>query len=245
MNTPIKLGLAAILLAALACSFPSIRLGVPTSSLRGSDDIVTVEENVSGFDRLDIRRLFDVEIVQGQTFSLVIQVNDNVEEYLIVEQRGDTLVLDLEDGRIYNNITLEAQISMPDLRSLKLSGASDASFTEFASAEPLDLEVSGASSADGEIEAGDVDIKISGASSVELRGSGGDLVLDVSGASEADLDGFTVNDARLDLSGASDAMVNVSGILDVRASGASNVTYEGDPRLGTIQTSGSSNVEGK
>lgn len=239
MNTHIKIGMTVVLLATLACSIPFV------SSIRGSGDIVTVEPNVSGFDSVDIGHAFEVDIIQSQTFSVVVRVDDNIEEFLIINQRGDTLILDLDDDRMYSNLTLEAQISMPELRSLEASGASDVKFSQFVSLDPFDLEVSGASSADGEIDAGDVDIKLSGASSVELRGSGVDLVLDASGASQADLERFPVNDARLDVSGASDVSVNVTGVLDASASGASNVTYEGDPRLGTIDTSGSSNIEGK
>jgi hypothetical protein len=78
---------------------------------------------------------------------------------------------------------------------------------------------------------------------VRLEGRGQDLLLDVSGASHANLEEFTVQDAALDVSGASEVIVNVNGDLNVSASGASDVTYVGSPRLGDIETSGASSIQ--
>ncbi len=75
-----------------------------------------------------------------------------------------------------------------------------------------------------------------------LTGSGSDLVIDASGSSDVDLAEFPVEDADLNLSGSSEIILNVSGTLDVSASGSSDVEYVGEPSLGSIQTSGSSSV---
>ena len=239
MRSRLKLAFITVMLAALACSIPLI----DTVAITGSGDLVTVEESVSGFDRLDISHTFDADIIQSQTYGLVVELDDNLVEYLIIEQRGDTLLLGLEDDQSYNNITLKAQISMPVLRAIELSGASDVKFTQFSSSNPFDVEISGASSVEGDIEAGDVAIDLSGASDIRLSGRGNDLKLDASGSSEVDLSDFSVNNAELDLSGASDATVNVSGRLDVSASGASDVKYIGSPTFGTVETSGASTIQ--
>ena len=225
----------------MACSIPLI----DTVTVNGSGDLVTVEESVTGFERLDISHTFEADIIQSQTYGLVVEVDDNLVEYLVIEQRGDTLVLGLEDGQSYNHITLKALISMPVLRGLDVSGASDVKFSHFSSSNPFDVEVSGASSVEGDIEAGDVDIKLSGASDVILSGAGADLKVDAAGASEADLEEFAVTNADLDLSGASDVTVNVSGTLSVTAAGASEVKYVGSPTFGTVDVSGASTIQEK
>jgi len=244
MDKRLKLAFAAMLLASLACTLPfDFTFGNGGPLTRGSGNEVTITPNVSGFDSLDINHAFEVDIIQSQTYSLAIEVDDNIEQYLIVDDSGGTLVLGLEDGRTYTDVTLKAQISMPELLALELSGASDAKFTQFESSDPFDLKASGASAASGDIEAGDVTIKLSGASDVQLEGEGRDLLLDASGASRVDLEEFEVEDATLDLSGASDVTVSVNGVLNVSASGASDVTYFGNPKLGDIETSGASSIQ--
>jgi hypothetical protein len=244
MSKRLKLALAAMLLASLACTFPfEFTFGNGGPITRGSGNEVTITPNVSGFDSLDISHAFEVDIIQSQTYSLAIDVDDNIEQYLVVDDSGGTLVLGLEDGRTYTNVTLRAQISMPELRSLELSGASEARFAQFESSDPFDIIASGASEIDGDIEAGDVTIKVSGASDVRLEGDGQDLLLEVSGASQVNLEEFTVEDATLDLSGASEVTVSVNGVLNVNASGAADITYLGNPTLGDIQTSGASSIQ--
>jgi hypothetical protein len=141
--------------------------------------------------------------------------------------------------------TMEAEIAMPALVGLNLSGASQGVISGFKSERPLELEVSGASAIRGDIESGDVTAGISGASSLQLDGRGSDLKLNVSGASRADLAGFRVRDADVEVSGASSARVAPSGRLDVEASGASRVYYLGNPTMGRVEVSGGSVVESK
>jgi hypothetical protein len=244
MNRRVKLAFSALLMASLACTAPfGFTFGNGGPRTRGSGNEVTISPEVSGFDSLDIGHTFEVDIIQSQTYSLVVTVDDNIEQYLVIDDSGGTLTLNLEADRSYSDVTLKAQISMPTLSELELSGASKAEFTQFASSDPFDLRVSGASEAKGDIEAGDVTIKVSGASEGHLHGEGQDLLLEVSGASHVDLGEFTVEDATLDLSGASEVTVNVNGILNVNASGASDVTYVGNPILGDMETSGASSIQ--
>jgi hypothetical protein len=214
-------------------------------SLVGSGIPVTREFDLSGFDQVEVSDSFEVDIRQGDAYSVVVRTDDNVAEYLEIVQRGSTLRIGLRP-HTYTMVsveTLEAEITMPELSGLELSGASSAMIVGFQSSDPFYAEVSGASSLEGEIQAGGVRFNVSGASDVKLTGSGGDLEMDVSGASSVDLAGFPVTSASIQVSGASSATVNTSGTLDVEASGASRVRYLGSPTLGSVDSSGGSTIE--
>jgi hypothetical protein len=113
------------------------------------------------------------------------------------------------------------------------------------SAGDIRFDVSGASRVTGDLTAGDADLDISGASTVELQGSGGNIVVDASGASHAKLADFPVNNANVKLSGASNGTVNLDGRLDANLSGASRLSYMGEPTMGSITTSGGSMLSAK
>ncbi len=66
----------------------------------GSGQVVTQEMELTGFDKLDISQGFNVQVDQGDEFSVVIRVDDNLVEYLQVEKVGDTLKIGLEGNRI-------------------------------------------------------------------------------------------------------------------------------------------------
>ena len=245
MKQPIFLMLGSLIVVSLACSLPELP-SISQVSLTASGNVVTQEEAISEFDKVETSHSFVVNIKQGENFSVIIRVDDNLVEQLQVEKFGSTLKIGLKPGiSIVSNATLEAEITMPELTGLDLSGASKATISGFKSTKNLTVDLSGASSVRGDIEAGDTSFDLSGSSSANLTGSGGNLTLDASGSSDVDLSDFPVADVEIDASGASTVTVNPSGRLDVEASGASNVYYLGDPGMGTIDTSGASSVESR
>ncbi len=246
MKKALLLPLILLFTASLACTISGFDISVG-DRIAGSGDVVELDRDLAGFDSLDISNAFDVEVSQGNEYSVIIRIDDNLVDYLEVSLVGSELNIGMESGRNYGftSITLEAEVTMPELSAIDASGASNARISGFSSDAAFRANVSGASNLEGELAAGDVRIDVSGASSVELSGSSSDLDLDVSGGSNVDFIDFASADASVHLSGASDVAVNVSGTLNVDASGASHVEYSGDPTLGRIELSGASSMDEK
>lgn len=219
--------------------------GCAVGSITGSGDIVAQEETFSDFNRLDISDGFNVNVRQGGSFSVIIRVDDNLVDYLQVAKQGSTLQIGLKPGRIYSllDATLEADITMPELTGLDLSGGSHVTLSGFGSAKALDADLSGGSHLQGDVEAGDATIEISGGSHVTLSGSAGNLMVNASGGSQAKLADLMVVDVEVDASGGSHVTINPSGSLDADASGGSHVRYLGNPVLGRIDADGSSTIK--
>lgn len=230
--------LGVVLVAALVA-------GCATISIEGSGNVVSTSEEFTGFDRVSASHSFEVEIHQSESYGVVVRVDDNIVQHLQVVMRGSTLEIGLKPGNTYNinDATLEAEVSLPELTGLELSGSSDATVTGFASLKDLTVELSGSSSLEGEIDAGDVRIEASGSSDVKLSGLVRDLTVNASGSSEIQLADFVVDDADIEASGGSEVMVNAGGTLTVNASGGARVTYLGNPTQGSVETSGGASVE--
>jgi hypothetical protein len=231
-----------ILIIALlsACTLATERV-----TIEGSGDIVTQEEELGRFDEVRASHSFQLRVQQGEEHRVIVRVDDNVLAYLLVEKDGDALQIGLDPDHNYNmkNATLEAEVTMPALAGLILSGSSDATITGFTSNGTFNAELSGSSSLRGDVDTGDATLDLSGSSSAALNGSARDLEIDVSGSSDIDLSAFRVSDTRVEASGSSTVTIHTSGRLDVDASGASHVFYLGEPTLGDIETSGGSSVE--
>jgi hypothetical protein len=218
----------------------------PNGTLFGSGKVVTQEVAASNFDRVEVGGAFRVDIRQAESYSVAIRIDDNLVQCLDVYASGGTLHIGLKsECWVSGATTMEAQVTMPTLTGMNLSGASHGTITGFKSSKDLTVEVSGASSLQGDIEAGNMRLNVSGASQLTLTGTGGNLTAEASGASHIDLEGLPIKDASVELSGASSATVYPSGRIDVGASGASHLYYLGSPTLGRVETSGASSIEGK
>lgn len=232
-------------------------------SLTGSSNIITREMYYSNFTKLEVSSAFEVDISRGNSYFVSITANDNLFQHLDIRQEGKTLHIELKQPRIYIRTTQKAAIVMPDLYRLELSGASKGEVGGFSSEDPIDLDLSGASSlyinnfeagdaefdisgaskVSGSIKTADCNFVVSGGSTVELDGSAGDVAIEASGASKVRLPDFAVNNAKVDLSGASKATINASGRLDGNVLSASELSYVGNPTLGSIVISGASEIK--
>ena len=222
-------------------------VGCTPIPITGSGNVVTQEEPITGFDKVDISYSFDVNISQGESFSVVIRADDNLVEHLQVVKQGSTLKIGLKpNSPDIRSATLQVEVTMPELTGLDMSGSSHATITGFKSAQALIVDADGASHLQGDIEADTVSFNIGGSSEVILTGSAQNLIMEeAAGRSVVDLTDFPVVDASVKAGGKSQVTVNVSGRLDVDASNGANVYYLGNPTLGTIDTTGSATVERK
>jgi hypothetical protein len=215
----------------------------PLTPVTGSGRTETRSFDLSGFTKVEGANAFQINIQQGDQFSVKVTADDNLWDRLDVSQSGQTLRVGLKPGMFVTRAQLQADVTMPSLNGLGLSGAARASLQGFKDAAPqLSLSASGASQIDGEMNGGATTIDLSGASRVVPRGASQSVVVSASGASTADLTNFPVDRADVRLSGASNATVPVKSTLDYDLSGASNLTYTGSPSIGRSQTSGASNA---
>jgi len=207
-------------------------------------NLKTEEMEFSDFTAVEVDGAFEVSVTQSSSYSVIIIADEKIIDNVEVTQTEDTLKIGMEPG-IYTG-TRKAEITMPELDKLLLSGATRGTVEGFSSSNSFVLGLSGASSLEmTNINVGDAEIEVSGASTLNARGTASDLAALVSGASNVDLSDFPVNDADVNLSGASRATINLDGRLDAEVSGASTLEYMGDPTMGDINTSGSSTINKK
>ncbi len=222
-----------ILLSGCAMAFPRL---IAT----GSGRPITKELSLTGFDTVDVSSAFNVDITQGEEFRVTLKADDNFMPHVRAVQNGTTLRIDLDPdfpgAWSWKIGTLEALITTPDLRELRLSGSSHGRITGFT--RDLDLNLSGGSWLKGSVAAGSLNLTASGASNARLDGSAQELTVRGSGVSRVQLADLRAGNARIDLSGGASAQIEVLGQLDYDLSGGARLEYTGRPRISQATTSG-------
>jgi hypothetical protein len=231
--------------------------------------VTTKNYDMQDFSRVTVSSAFEVEIVESSTWSISVTAQEKLFDNINVSNDGDKLEINMKWGwgtwlSNWNYQRPKAKITMPVLAGLDLSGASKGTITGFKSDQDTVILVSGASSLTVNMEAGNTSLEISGASRIEgtikvadlkaavtgasraiLSGSANDIDLECSGASTSDLEALTAQNINVDLSGASRATVSPKDTMKVAISGASSLTYTGEPALEAIEVSGASTIHKK
>jgi hypothetical protein len=228
----------------------------------GSGRIITKDYNFTNFTEVDISSFFKYEINRSDSFGIKASTYENIIDHLDITQSGKTLLVRFKPG-VFNTDT-NITITMPELSKLVVSGASRGSAKGFQSSNQYDLEVSGASQLEMDVEAGNTKVNVSGASKVtgnlragetrivvsgasgcDISGSAGLTTVEVSGASHFDSLNFHMQNANINVSGASHAAIYTSGTLNLDVTGASTLDYSGNPILSKVNVSGASKLNSK
>jgi hypothetical protein len=191
--------------------------------------VASVSRDLSGFDRIDARGTWQVELKQGDAWNVVLAYPERAEDRLDVRVENRRLVLE-EKRRGWSwfgggdGENLEATITMPALAGIDLAGASELTLTGF-SGEALAITVAG---------------------QTEIEGDGryDELQLVVNGMGEVNLDDVVVTDAHVVLSGMGEVTLNMNGgVLSGTVSGMGQIRYHGTVREQNVVTSGFSSVD--
>ena len=198
------------------------------------------------FTRLKISSALKVWITQGDNCDVRIETEEGSDcrSLVDIDQSGETLELALKSSflKLRDFHTINVYITIRELKELEVSGAVDVRSKNKLLCQKLDMDLSGAVKTQLDLSAGDVTVECSGAVKLELQGECKTLDIDMSGATKVLATEMSVDVCHVETSGAGSIDVAVIKELRVDSSGASSVTYRGDPEVLKIRTSGAAEV---
>ena len=222
-----------------------------TATSKVDADYTKCKFNCKNFTGLDLSGVVEVNLVKSDSYKVEVTLPSVLQEYLLVYESNGVLKIGWNKqipSKLHKRLgswTCKAEIAMPELRKVEMSGATslrcDDTF-ELGRGE-LSLELSGASHIKTlNANAGKLDAEISGASSCVMYGSYHEAELDLSGATKTSLDG-DYGKVEIDASGACEVNLKGSiGTLEIDASGASNVkAMNAEAENAILETSGAAN----
>lgn len=195
---------------------------------------------LDGFTGVEITGDADVELSEGEEFSVVVTADSGLQEYIETSVVGTTLLVEQNYSIIGSSPHVLVTITVPELSSVELSGSSDAVISDV-DGGPFRLDVSGSADVIMDANSKDMTISVSGSGDITARGTVNALAIDISGSGDIAGKDLTAADARVDLSGSGTIAVRARDSLDVSVSGSGDVTYWGDPEV-TESITGSGGV---
>ena len=197
----------------------------------GDGNVISQARSVTDFKGVEVGGAIELYLTQDSAYSVKVETDNNLQEFIEVYKEGDILRV-----RTANNINLDptgdrikVYVSAPSYRKIGASGACKVIAQNKLSHESgIDIDLSGASEAQLEIQAPNVDVEASGACNLTMRGQTKDLTIDGSGSTEIKAFDLLSENADIELSGAGDVDIYASVKVDARTSGSSSIRYKGN-----------------
>jgi hypothetical protein len=206
----------------------------------GSGNKVTQNREVPAFDAVRLKGSLDVKIVVGSQRSLSVTIDDNLQELVTSTVTDGTLIVETKHVS-YHGVG-RAEITVPSLKSLELSGSGDV--TVDGGSGDLRLRLSGSGDITWRATAGKLDAALSGSGDLKLAGKADVATLHVSGSGDIEADDLVATSADVTISGSGDVGVTLAGgSLRASVSGSGDIVWHGSATVEDMRVHGSGSIE--
>ncbi len=241
-----RLAISAILFCILACSaVTGGDWGGGGSAIYGSGNLVSEKRTVSGISGVQLTMNGTLHITMGNSDSLRVEAEDNLQPYIRTEVTGGTLVIETRPGfQLENTRPMNDFLTVRQLSAISLSSSGDARAEDLHSGAFSVAISSSGNVTIGRLEANSINVRIS--SSGELTIQGGRVqtqTISLSSSGEYSARDLQSANADVSLSSSGDATIRVSDHLTGRLSSSGNVYYIGNPDVRVTKSSSGTAVQ--
>jgi len=179
------------------------------AQVRGNGNVEKQERNVGDFTGIEVRSGIDLIVKQGDQPNVIIETDENLQEYIITEVESGILKIYVQKNtRINKSSAMDAHVTVNQLNRIKVSGGGDVQ-------------------SKGMINSDDIGIAISGGGDLQFDLKAKRAKCDVSGGGDVSMDA-EIEEFKVDLSGGGDIQFNGNlGLLDLSMSGGGNAKING------------------
>jgi hypothetical protein len=226
-----------IILLAASMSF------ISCESISGNGNVREEKRPLSNINTVKTSGSIDVEITNGNTYSLTVENDENLIPYVVTEVNGSELNIYYKNGYSIMNDHAKVIVTVPTLSRIITSGSGDITTNGiFNSSHEIEMNTSGSGDIKANVNAPSVKVTGSGSGDIELSGMTKDFDCRISGSGDIKCRNLKSENAVIHVSGSSDVHVFASVSLKVNVTGSGDVHYSGNPSTPEIHITGSGTV---
>ncbi|WP_416437836.1 head GIN domain-containing protein [Phnomibacter sp. MR] len=211
--------------------------------ISGNGNVVTQTRETGEFSEIVVSGSMQVEVAAAPGIGVQVQAEDNLQEYIITEVKGNRLQVKFKSNvSVNSHKAIKVLVRMPKLNAASIAGSgSIRSSNQLNSNGNFAATISGSGSVDVQTSASKVAATIAGSGNIALAGKTDDLHVVISGSGSFKGYQLSANEASVQISGSGDVQAYASNKLDAAISGSGSVYYKGNASI-SVKTSGSGKV---
>ena len=198
-------------------------------TINGNGKIVTESRKVTKAEKIKLEGSFDVEINQGATTSVSIETDENLQQYIIINESNNQISLrEKSNYNLKSDHPIKVKITTPKLSKIALSGSGKITGkSKFTGMDKLIISLSGSGDINLDINTPDLDVNIAGVGSLILSGETRNARFDIAGSGDCDATNLKTENTKVDVAGVGTVKIFADVLLDVNVAGSGTVYYKG------------------
>lgn len=217
---------------------------ISCNSITGNGNVTRENRNLSEINTIRTSGSIDVEIINGSTYSLIVEDDANIIPYIITEISGGVLNVHYKNGYSILNDHAKVMVTVPSIDKVATSGSGDVSTSgTLKSNNELVFSTSGSGDIKADVDAPAIKVDGSGSGDISLSGRTKNFDCSMSGSGDIRCGNLKSENATIHVAGSSDVHVFASVSLKVNVAGSGDVYYAGNPPTPEIHIAGSGTVQ--
>lgn len=211
--------------------------------INGNGNVVTQTRETGTFSEIVVSGSMQVEVTAAPGIGVQVQAEDNLQEYIVTEVKGNRLHVKFKNNvSINSHKAIKVLVRMPKLNAASIAGSGSIhSSNQLNSNGNFSASISGSGNVDVQTSATKVDASIAGSGNIVLAGKTDDLRVSISGSGSFKGYELAANDASVQIAGSGDVEAYANQKLNASISGSGSVYYKGNASI-AVKTSGSGKV---
>jgi len=201
--------------------------------IKGNGVIQTREYSIKDFTEVNVAGEMEVYITQGPVYSVKVEADENLFEYLDIEKDGNELEIGEKEG--YNldpKSPIKVYVTSPTFEALEIAGSGKIiSQSKITNQKEINVDVAGSGDVQLDVDAPEVKAEVAGSGDIILTGTAKEFSVDIAGSGDIRAFGLLTEITKVDIAGSGNAEVSASRELDVDVAGSGNVIYKGNPSV--------------
>ncbi len=197
--------------------------------IRGNGNITSASRDLGNFEGVRTSGSFDTEISTGNEYTVRVETDENLHEYVETLVEDNILRVKTRDGySLSSDKGVRLYITAPSYRVARISGSgSMISRNRITSTSAMDIGISGSGDIQLDIDAPEASSEISGSGKVVLNGQTKTFKAEINGGGEVKAFDLRAEEATIDINGSGEVEVFASVNLNVNVRGSGDVKYKG------------------
>ncbi len=222
----------------LALPFLAAQFSI-AQEVEGNGKIVKKFYSISSFDRIELNGIYNTVIKQGNTESVEIEADENLQAYLKPEVNDRTLQIEQTEGvRFKKNRKMNVYVTFKNIDKITNNGVGNLTSDGTINLSQLAIACNGVGNLELELNSSKLNLEMSSVGNIELSGSVTDGEFMLSGVGNIDAENMKIENLKIDNSGVGNAEVYVTGVIRPSVSGAGNIICKGKPSVSDLKQNG-------
>lgn len=200
-------------------------------TIEGNGKLVTRDVPVKSFESLEAGGIYELKLTQGNTESVKIEADENLQDLFEVHNEGSKLVIEMkkiENKNLKVKNKMKVYITFKKLKTLDLKTVGNVTSENQLAFEDLQLNNKSVGNVDLKLTANKINMENKSVGNVTLSGKAQSAVMKNNGVGNFNAGTFVVQTMNIDNSGVGSAEVNAEKELKVKDSFLGKVKNKGN-----------------